>query len=62
MRVTVRIPLTGTWVATIRVPDDAIDNIANFLDDNPEYLDDVQENGHLEGETLSHLDAQVEPD
>lgn len=60
MRVTVRLPLTGVWVATIRVPDEAIDNIAGFLEDNPEYLEDIESNGQLTEEVMSLLDAQIE--
>lgn len=62
MKVTVRLPLTAVRVGTIRIPDDAANDIANFLDENPEYLDDIIENGRLENEQMSLLDAQIEPE
>lgn len=62
MKITIKIPITGYRVASIRVPDDAQNDITNFLLENPEYLEDIEQNGHLEGENWSLLDAQVEID
>lgn len=62
MKLTVKIPITAYRVGTIRVPDEAQHDIANFLHDNPEYVEDIEQNGHLEGENWSLLDAQVEID
>lgn len=62
MKLTVRIPVTAYRVGVIRVPEEAQSDIAAFLSDNPEYLEDIEQNGHLEGEHWSLLDAQVEID
>lgn len=60
MRVTVRIPVKGTWVADIRIPDDAVDNIVGFLEDNPEYVEDIEANGELEDWNCELIDAQID--
>lgn len=60
MRITVSIPVTAQLVSTIDVPPEALEvGIAGFLDDNPEYIEDIEANGQLEYEQHLYTDAQV---
>ncbi len=58
-QVTVRVPVRGEWESVIRVPDAALLDIAGFLDENPEYLTDIEQNGQLINEQMLMMEVQI---
>lgn len=62
MRVSVKIPFTGTRVVSLVVPNDALNNIVAFLDENPEYLEEQLDAGYDEALQYNILGAEIDPD
>lgn len=59
-KITVRVPYRAEWEATINVPDEALTDIAGFLEDNPEYINDIEDGGYVVNEQLMLLETVID--
>lgn len=59
-KVTISVPFTGIWFAEVNVPEDRLDDVADFLDENDDLLQDMFEQGWEGDRKMDLADVKVE--
>lgn len=58
--VRVNIPYSGIWNADIYVPEDALDDLGGWINDNPDVYDNLVIDGWPNEEQLDYMSAWVD--
>lgn len=58
--INISIPYSGIWNAEIEVPADRLDDVAGYLSENDDLIQDVLEQGWEGERTMELMDLQIE--
>lgn len=58
--VRISVPFTGLWFCDVNIPEDQLDDVAGYLSENDDVLQDVLEQGWEGDREIDLMDVKVE--